>query len=76
MKLHGYVDARIHVQYREPRWLVVRLAAFASGESPGYSFYRRPSGHQGQSVYKEVKKNIHPSDTRDRILAVQAVAKR
>ena len=43
---------------------------------PRYSFFRRFSGPQVQSGHEEVKKNLHPSDTRGRIRAVQPVAKR
>ena len=54
-------------------WLLLRSAAFTPGESPRYSFYRRLSGSQDQSGHKEVKKNVQPSDTRDRTRAVQPV---
>ena len=37
-------------------------------------FYRRLSGPQDQSGHEGVKKNLHPSDTRDRTRAVQIVA--
>ena len=63
--------------YSQPRhwdevgWLVLRSAAFTPGEIPRYSFYRRLSGPQGQSGHEGVKKNLHPSDTRDRTRAVQ-----
>ena len=68
--------------YSQPRhsdevgWLVLRSAAFTPGEIPRYSFYRRLSGPQAQSGHEGVKKNLHPSDTRDRTRAVQLVAKR
>ena len=42
---------------------------------PRYSFYRRLSGPQDYSGHQGVKRNLHPSDTRDRIRAVQPVAK-
>ena len=64
--------------YSQPRhqdevgWLVLRLAAFALGEIPRYSFYRRLSGPQGQSEHEGVKRNLHHSGTRDRTRAVQA----
>ena len=37
---------------------------------PRYSYYSRLSGPQEQSGYEGVKKNLHHSDTRDRIRAV------
>ena len=43
---------------------------------PRYSFYSRLSGLQDQSGFEGVKKNLHPSDTRDRTRAVQPIAKR
>ena len=52
------------------------LGLFYSRESPQYSFYRRLSGPQDQSGYEEVKKTLHPSDTRDRTRVVQPIAKR
>ena len=36
-----------------------------------YSFDRRLSGPQNQSGHEDVKKNLHPSDTRDRTRAIQ-----
>ena len=45
-------------------------------ESTRYSFYRRLSGSQHQSGQEGVKKNLHPSGSRDRTRAVQCVAKR
>ena len=62
--------------YEEVGWLVLRSAAFTPGEIPRYSFYRRLSGPQGQSGHEGVKKNLRPSDTRDRTRADQPVAKR
>ena len=38
-------------------------------ESHRYSFHRRLSVPQDQSGHEGVKKNLHPSDTRDRIQA-------
>ena len=58
--------------YEEVGWLVLRSAAFTPGEIHRYSFYRRLSGPQDQSGHEGVKKNLHPSDTRDRTRAVQA----
>ena len=55
---------------------MLRSAAFTPGEIPRYSFYRRLSGPQGQSGHEGVKKNLHPSETRDRTRAVQPAAKR
>ena len=43
---------------------------------PRYSYYSRLSGPQEQSGYEGVKKNLHPSDIRDRTRAVEPVAKR
>ena len=48
------------------------LGRLYPGEIPRYSFYRKLSGPQGQSEHEGVKKNLHPSDTRDRTRAVQA----
>ena len=42
---------------------------------PRYSYYSRLSGPQEQSGYEGVKKNLHPSDTRDRTRAIEPVAK-
>ena len=39
-------------------------------------FYWMLSGFPDQSRYEGVKKNLHPSDTRDRTRAVQPIAKR
>ena len=50
---------------------MLRSAAFTPREGPWYSFYRGLSGPQDQSGQEGVKKNIHPSDTRDRTWAVQ-----
>ena len=52
--------------YSQPRqqdevgWLVLRSAAFTPGEVPRYSFYRRLSGHQGQSGHEGMKKISTP----------------
>ena len=62
--------------YEEVGWLVLRSATLTPGEIPRYSFYRRLSEPQDQSGHEGVKKNLHPSDTRDRTRAVQPVAKR
>ena len=59
----------------EVGWLVLRSAAYTHGESLRYSFYRRLGGPQDQSGHEGVKKNLHPSDTRDRTRAVQPVVK-
>ena len=65
--------------YSQPRhedevgWLVLRSAVLTAGEIPRYSFYRRSSGPQGGSGQEGVKKNLHPSDTRDRTRALQPV---
>ena len=52
------------------------LGRLYPGEIPRYSFYRRLSGPQGQSGHEGLKKNLHPSDTRDRTRAIQPVAQR
>ena len=62
--------------WKEVEWLVLRSAAFTPEERPRYSFYRRLSGPQDQSGHEGAKKNLHPSDTRDRTRAVQPVAQR
>ena len=56
--------------------LLAMKAAFSPGEILPYSFYRRLSGSQGQSGHEGMRKNLHPSDTRDRTRAVQPAAKR
>ena len=43
---------------------------------PQYSFYRRLSGPQNQSGHKGVKRNLLPSNTRDKTWAIQPVAQR
>ena len=74
------MDARVHIYTATAlgrgEWLVSCSAAFIPGESPGYSFYRKLSGPENKSGYEGVKKNLHPSDTRDRTRAVQPVVKR
>ena len=57
----------------EVGWLVLRSAAFTPGEIPGTHFI---GGPQDQSGHEGVKKNLHPSDSRDRTRAVQPVAQR
>ena len=74
MKAHGDVDARVHIYTATApgrgRVASPTLGHLYSRGNPRYSFYRRLSGHKG------VKKNLHPSDTRDRTRAVQPIAKR
>ena len=74
MKAHGDVNKMVHIfttkALEEVGSLVLCSAAFTPGKSPGYSFYRRLSGPQDQSEHKGVKKNLHPSDTRDKTQAV------
>ena len=41
----------------------------------GCGFYRTLSGPQDQSAHERVKKNLLPSNTRDRTRAVQPVVK-
>ena len=77
MKAHEDVDARVHIFTATALgWLVLRSAGLTPGEIPRYSFYRGLSGPHDQSGHEGVKKNLHPSDTRDRTRAVQPVAKR
>ena len=73
MKAHGDVDARVHIFTATA---LGRGSRFYPEESPRYSFYRRLSGPQDQSGHEGAKKNLHPSDTRDRTRAVQPVAQR
>ena len=60
----------------EVGWLVLCSATFTPREIPRYLFYRRLSGPQGQSGHEGVKKNLQPSNTRDRTQAIQPIAKR
>ena len=52
------------------------LDAVTPGESHQYSFYIRLSGPQDQSRHEAVKKNLYPTDPRDRTRVVQPIAKR
>ena len=52
------------------------LGRLIPDESSRYSFYRRLNGPQDQSGYEGPKKNLHPSDIRDRTWAAQRVPKR
>ena len=76
----GDVDARVHVFTATALWwgrvAIPTLGRLYPGEIPRYSFYRRLSGPQGQSGHEGMKKNFHPSDTRDRTRTVQPVVKR
>ena len=76
----GDVDARVHIFIAKAlgwgRVASPTLGRLYPGEIPRYSFYRRLSGPQGKSGHEGVKKNLHPSDTRDRTRAVQPAAKR
>ena len=73
------VDARVHIYTVTAlgRGSVASrtLDRLYPGEGHLYSFYRRLSGPHDQLGHEGVKKNLHPSDTRDRTWAVQAVAK-
>ena len=74
------MDARVYIIYTATalgrgRVTSPTLGHLYTGESPRYSFCMRLSGPQDQSGHEEVKKNLHPSDTRDRTRAVQSVAK-
>ena len=76
----GDVDARVHI-FTATALGRGRVASptlsclYPRGKLP-YSFYRRLSGPQDQSGHEGAKKNLHPSDTRDRTRAVQPVAQR
>ena len=59
MKGSTYTQPR---RYEDVGWLVIHSAALA----PGTHFI----GGQYQSVHEGVKKNLHPSDTRDQTRAV------
>ena len=76
----GDVDARVHI-FTATTLEKCRVALPSRGRlyplrKPRYSFYRRLSRPLDQSGHEGVKKNLHPSDTRDRTLAVQHVVKR
>ena len=65
---------KIHSAYTATAlgWLVLHVAAFTSGESSWYSFYRRLSEPHDQSGHEKAKKKIStPSNTQ----AIQPVAK-
>ena len=81
MKAHGGCGcARVHIFTATALgWCRVAsptLGRLYPGRIPRYSFYRRLSGPQGQFGHEGVKKNLHPSDTRDRTRAVQPIAQR
>ena len=72
------MDARIHI-YTATTLGRDRVASPTLGSlyfhgKTRYSFYRRLSGPQDQSEHEAVKKNLHPSDTRERTRAVQPIA--
>ena len=80
MKAHGDVNARVHIYTvtalgggREASSTLGRL--YPRGK-PSVLIYKTLSWPQDQSGHEGVKKNLHPSDTRDRTRVVQAVAKR
>ena len=74
------MDARVHIftamALGRGRVASPTLGRLYPEESLWYSFYRRLSGPQDQSGHKGAKKNLHPSNTRDRTRAVQLVAQR
>ena len=76
----GDVNARVHIftatALGRGRMASPALGRLYPGEIPRYSFYSRLSGPQGQSGHEGVKKNLHPSNTRDRTRAFQPAAKR
>ena len=65
----GDVDVRVHIFIATApgigRVASPTLGCLYPGESPWYSFNRRLSEPQDQSGHKGMKKNLHPSDTRD-----------
>ena len=75
MKAHGGCGCKVpHIPLWWGRMASPTLGRFTPEEIPRYSFYRRLSGPQDQSGHEGVKKNLHPSDTRDRTRAVQPAA--
>ena len=51
------------------------LGCVYTDENTRYSFYRRLSGPQDQSGHEELKKNLRPSDTRDRTRTILPIRK-
>ena len=74
------MDARVHIftamALGRGRVASPTLGRLYPQESPRYSFYRRLSEPLDQSGHEGAKKNLHPSDTRDRTRTVQPVAQR
>ena len=75
----GDVDARVHMYIAmalgQGGVATPMFDPFTPRKRPLYSFYRRLSGPQEQSGHEGVKKNLHPSNTRDQTQAFQHVAK-
>ena len=69
------VDARVYTytatSLGSGRVATPTLGRLYPEESLDTYFYRRLSESQDQSGYEGVKKNLHPSNTRDRTRAVQ-----
>ena len=80
MKAHGDVDARVHTftatALERGRVASPTLGRLYPRGKPPVLIYRRLSGPQDQSGHEGSKKNLHPSDTRDRTRAVQPAAQR
>ena len=72
----GDVDARVHIYTERDRVASPTLGRLYPRGKPRYSFYRRLSGIQDHCGHEGTKKNLHPSDTRDRTRAVHPVVKR
>ena len=77
MKATGDVDARVHIftatALGRGRVASPTLGPLYPRESSGTHFI---GGPQDQSGHEGVKKNLHPSDNRDRTRAVQPLAQR
>ena len=78
MKAMGDVDTNVHIFTATAlaRGMLASPRPFLPPRKPRYSFYMRLSGPQDQSGNEGVKKNIHPSDTRNQARVPQPVAKR
>ena len=74
MEAHGGCGCKDPHMTSHGTRLVLCSAAFTPRESPWYSFYRRLSGPQDQSGHEGVKKNLHPSNTRDPTWVIQPIA--
>ena len=76
----GDVDAKVHIfaatALGRGRMASPTLGRVYSRGKPPVLILIRLSGPQDQSGHEGAKKNLHPSDTRDRTRAVQPVAQR